>query len=123
MPLVRAARAESAAQADVEVKNPFELKSAAAFAAAFALVILASRFLRDRFGDVALYLAAVVAGLTDVDAITFSTARRWPGKGWAFQPPWCQFDHTARHHPHIPWGDGAWMGIGPVRSVRAKSRG
>ena len=73
-PLMRGARAESKASAAVDVKNPFELKSAFVFGLAFAVVILLSKFLRATFGDSALYLAALVAGLTDVDAITLSTA-------------------------------------------------
>lgn len=74
LPLWKKARAEEHALADVEVKNPFELKSALLFGVAFAVVILISRFARDEFGDAALYVAAAVAGLTDVDAITLSTA-------------------------------------------------
>jgi uncharacterized membrane protein (DUF4010 family) len=74
LPLWKKARAEEHALADVEVQNPFELKSALLFGVAFAVVILISRFARDEFGDAALYVAAAVAGLTDVDAITLSTA-------------------------------------------------
>jgi uncharacterized membrane protein (DUF4010 family) len=74
IPVWRAAKDEEKAKSDLEMKNPFELKSAALFGVAFAAVILASRFLRDTFGDGALYVAALVAGLTDVDAITLSTA-------------------------------------------------
>lgn len=74
LPLWRRAKNEEQATADVEVKNPFELKSALIFGVAFALVILVSRFARETFGDGALYVAAALAGLTDVDAITLSTA-------------------------------------------------
>lgn len=74
IPLWRQARAEEHATADVDVKNPFELKSALLFGVAFAVVILVSKFARDTFGDSALYVAAALAGLTDVDAITLSTA-------------------------------------------------
>ena len=74
IPLWRRARLEEHAVADVDVKNPFELTSALLFGVAFAVVILVSTFARDTFGDAALYVAAALAGLTDVDAITLSTA-------------------------------------------------
>lgn len=74
LPLVRKARAEEKATGELTLKNPFELKSAALFGVAFAVVVLGSRFLQATFGDAALYVAALVAGLTDVDAITLSTA-------------------------------------------------
>jgi uncharacterized membrane protein (DUF4010 family) len=74
LPLWRQARAEVHAVADVDVKNPFELKSALLFGLAFAAVILVSQFARDTFGDTGLYVAAALAGITDVDAITLSTS-------------------------------------------------
>jgi len=74
IPLWRRARLEEHAVADVDVKNPFELTSALLFGVAFAVVILVSTFARDTFGDAALFVAAALAGLTDVDAITLSTA-------------------------------------------------
>jgi len=54
--------------------NPAELKPALIFGALYALVILAVAFAKDRFGDAGLYPVALVSGLTDVDAITLSTA-------------------------------------------------
>jgi uncharacterized membrane protein (DUF4010 family) len=54
--------------------NPAELKPALIFGALYALVILAIAFVSDRFGDRGLYPVAVVSGLTDMDAITLSTA-------------------------------------------------
>jgi len=54
--------------------NPAELKPALIFGALYALVILAVAFAKDRFGDAGLYPVALISGLTDVDAITLSTA-------------------------------------------------
>lgn len=58
-----------------EPGNPAELKSALIFGALYAGVLLAVAFARDRFGTAGLYIVALISGLTDVDAITLSTAR------------------------------------------------
>jgi uncharacterized membrane protein (DUF4010 family) len=55
--------------------NPAELKSALLFGAIYAAVLLAVAFARDRFGTAGLYTVATFSGLTDMDAITLSTAR------------------------------------------------
>jgi uncharacterized membrane protein (DUF4010 family) len=74
VPLLVKARAGEKATADIALKNPFELKSAVIFGLLFAFVIFISKAARATLGDSALYLAALVAGTTDVDAITLSTA-------------------------------------------------
>ena len=58
-----------------EVKNPFELGAAIKVTLVFALVLLASKAAVAYFGDSGLYLASALAGTTDVDAITVSTAK------------------------------------------------
>lgn len=69
-------------------ENPAELKAAILFGAIYAAVLLAVAFARDRFGTAGLYAVAAISGLTDVDAITLSTAglveggRIDPGTGW-----------------------------------------
>lgn len=80
-PLIRRAREEERATADVELRNPFELKSAIVFGLLFAIVIFVSKAARETVGDSALYAAALGAGLTDVDAITLSTASLAKGEG------------------------------------------
>jgi len=55
--------------------NPAEMKSALTFGALYALILLAVAFARDRFGTAGLYAVAGLSGLTDMDAITLSTAR------------------------------------------------
>lgn len=58
-----------------EQKNPAELKSALVFGGIYALVLLAVAVARERFGSAGLYTVGVISGLTDMDAITLSTAR------------------------------------------------
>lgn len=55
--------------------NPSELKSAIVFALLFAVVLLATAAGKSHFGNQGLYLVAVISGLTDMDAITLSTAQ------------------------------------------------
>jgi uncharacterized membrane protein (DUF4010 family) len=58
-----------------EQENPSEMKSALVFAALYAIVLVGVAFAKDVLGNEGLYIVAVVAGLTDVDAITLSTSR------------------------------------------------
>ncbi|QOV91871.1 MgtC/SapB family protein [Humisphaera borealis] len=57
-----------------EPNNPAELKAALLFALLYAAVLLAVAAAKNYFGDQALYGVAVFSGLTDMDAITLSTA-------------------------------------------------
>jgi uncharacterized membrane protein (DUF4010 family) len=56
-------------------ENPAELKSAVFFGAIYAVIILAVAFAKERFGTAGLYAVAGISGLTDMDALTLSTAR------------------------------------------------
>lgn len=58
-----------------EHDNPSELRSALVFGAVYALVLLAVAAVKENFGANALYGVAVLSGLTDMDAITLSTAQ------------------------------------------------
>ncbi|HEY5741740.1 MAG TPA: DUF4010 domain-containing protein, partial [Terrimicrobiaceae bacterium] len=58
-----------------EQKNPAELKAAFTFGALYALVLLAVASAKDHFGSAGLYIVAIISGLTDVDAITLSSAQ------------------------------------------------
>jgi len=60
---------------DVTFHNPFELTTAFKFAALFALVLLASKAAVTYLGTGATYVTGILAGSTDVDAITLSMAR------------------------------------------------
>ncbi len=54
--------------------NPSELRIALVFGALYGLIIFVISAARDTYGDLGLYVIATISGLTDVDAITLSTA-------------------------------------------------
>jgi len=54
--------------------NPFELDEAIKFGLLFGVVVLIAKAAQVYLGDAGLYLAAGIAGLTDVDAITLAMA-------------------------------------------------
>lgn len=58
-----------------EIKNPTEIGTAAAFGLIYGGVLLLSAWLSDTAGSSGLYAAALISGLTDVDAITLSSLR------------------------------------------------
>lgn len=62
-------------QAEIELKNPFELKSAFIFGIIFGLTIFLSKAAQIYFGDQGLYAASALAGFSSVDAITISISR------------------------------------------------
>lgn len=55
-------------------RNPFRLAPALLFGLFFAAVLLVTRWLNEAFGRSGVYLAAVVSGFVDVDALTLSLA-------------------------------------------------
>lgn len=59
---------------EVRFANPFELTSAVKFGLLFALVLIGSKAAQLYAGALGMYGAALLAGTTDVDAITLSTA-------------------------------------------------
>lgn len=65
-------RAHRSEVTNVELTNPFELRKALQFGAFFVFILVASRWASDTFGATGTYLAGLLAGLTDVDAITLS---------------------------------------------------
>ncbi len=58
-----------------EQKNPAELKPALLFGLLYALVLLAVAVAKQYLGSAGLYIVALISGLTDLDAITLSTAQ------------------------------------------------
>lgn len=56
-----------------DVKNPCDLKNAVTFGVMYAVVLLVLALCKRYLGDSGLYLAALVSGLTDMDAITLSS--------------------------------------------------
>jgi uncharacterized membrane protein (DUF4010 family) len=63
------------ASQDVRLTNPFELSQAFKFGAFFAVVLIIADLAQKLFGNSGLYVSALLAGLTDVDAITLSVAQ------------------------------------------------
>jgi uncharacterized membrane protein (DUF4010 family) len=61
--------------AEVKFTNPFSISPALKFAALFVVILFVSKAALDSIGTRALYVTALLAGLTDVDAITLTTAR------------------------------------------------
>jgi uncharacterized membrane protein (DUF4010 family) len=57
-------------------QNPFELGEAIKFGLLFGIVVFVARAAQVYLGEAGLYLAAGVAGLSDVDAITLAMADR-----------------------------------------------
>lgn len=55
--------------------NPAELRTALVFAGLYALVLLAVAAAREWMGDRGIYAVSAISGLTDMDAITLSSAR------------------------------------------------
>lgn len=68
--------------------NPTELRTALTFGIIYSLVLLAVAFAKDYFGQSGLTLVAILSGITDMDAITLSTAKLvetkklLPNEGW-----------------------------------------
>ena len=60
---------------EVKLENPFELGSAIKVTLVFAVVLFAMKAAQTYAGSEGLYLAALLGGLTDVDAVTLSSAK------------------------------------------------
>ncbi len=58
----------------VEVSNPLRLPTAITFALAFVVVLIVVQWANEAFGEAGVYLASVLSGVTDVDAITLSVS-------------------------------------------------
>jgi uncharacterized membrane protein (DUF4010 family) len=62
-------------QEEMEFATPFELGPAVKFGLLYAAILVGARAAQLYLGDVGVYLASVVSGVADVDAITLSLAR------------------------------------------------
>ena len=72
----------------LSVDDPSELTPAVVFGVLYALVLFAVAAAQDSFGDRGLYLVAALSGLTDIDAITLSTAQLMDAGGLAIDTGW-----------------------------------
>jgi uncharacterized membrane protein (DUF4010 family) len=68
-------RADTAPAAPAETKPPTDLRAAIFFGLLYAAVLIAVAVARQQVGTHGLYLVAALSGLTDMDAITLSTAQ------------------------------------------------
>ena len=70
--LFRKAQRTPSHSPDIAHRNPFELRSALGFGVLYAGVLLLSKAAQTYLGDQGLYASSLLAGTTDVDAITLS---------------------------------------------------
>ena len=70
-----APRNRDATEHPVAIGNPFELRTALQFGVLLTAVMLLSHFGQQYFGDRGVFLVAIIASLSDVDAITLTMAR------------------------------------------------
>ncbi len=68
--------------------NPTELKSALVFALLYSIVTFALELARSSLGESATFVVAALSGLTDMDAITLSTARLVASGDLAVESGW-----------------------------------
>jgi uncharacterized membrane protein (DUF4010 family) len=61
--------------ANISISTPFTLTQAAKFGLLFAVILLLVKIIGDQSREEGLYLVALLAGLTDVDAITLSMSQ------------------------------------------------
>jgi len=59
---------------EIEFKNPFSLKPALLFGILFLAILFMSKIADIYFGSSGLYVASIISGIADVDAITISMA-------------------------------------------------
>ena len=64
-----------AGREEVSFSAPFELGPAVKFGLLYALILVGSKAAQMYLGDAGVYLASVISGVADVDAITLSMAR------------------------------------------------
>lgn len=60
---------------DVEFANPFELGPAIRFGLLYAAILFIAKAAQTYLGDTGVYLSAIAAGLTDLDAITLTLSQ------------------------------------------------
>lgn len=60
---------------DISTESPFSIKKSLVFGGLYAAVLVVAKVAQIHFGDDGIYISAVAAGFTDVDAITLSMAK------------------------------------------------
>jgi uncharacterized membrane protein (DUF4010 family) len=64
------------AKGEVKLSNPFSLGPALKFAVFFVVILVVAKVAKTYLGDQGLYLASLLSGLADVDAITLSVTEQ-----------------------------------------------
>lgn len=67
---------KDSAKKDILIDNPFSLGPALKFAGFFILVLFAAKIAQIYWGDAGIYIASLVSGFADVDAITLSLSEQ-----------------------------------------------
>jgi uncharacterized membrane protein (DUF4010 family) len=65
----------SKSDTSIKIHNPFEITSAIQFGIIYALVVFSIEALKHYFGNEGIYIASLISGVIDVDAITLSMAK------------------------------------------------
>ncbi len=71
-----------------EQENPAQFGMAFGVAAVFVIVLFAVAITKQLLGDQAIYLVALISGLTDVDALTLSVGRHFAKSGFEADASW-----------------------------------
>jgi uncharacterized membrane protein (DUF4010 family) len=66
----------SDASGDISLKNPFSLEPAIKFSIFFVVILFVAKIANINFGDKGLYMASLLSGLADVDAITLTIVQQ-----------------------------------------------
>jgi len=67
-------KSKKAKPKELELKQPFNIRTAVKFGLFFALIIFVSKLAQVTVGPIGLYLASIFSGLADIDAITLTMA-------------------------------------------------
>jgi len=65
----------SQSETAIKIHNPFEITSAIQFGIIYALVVFSIEALKHYFGNEGIYIASLISGVIDVDAITLSMSK------------------------------------------------
>ncbi len=68
-------KAKDVVEAKPVISNPFELRPALGFTALLAVLLVVSRYARDRAGDSGVFAVTAITGLVDVDSVVISIGR------------------------------------------------
>jgi uncharacterized membrane protein (DUF4010 family) len=105
-----------------KIQNPFSLTAAIAFAAIYAVVLLAVRAAETYLGSGGLFAAAALSSVADVDAVTIAFARLGPGET-AWRVPAAAVGVAAVMNTLVKLGLAAARGSMDFRRTVARSLG